>query len=67
MFTEMPLLSRYKAARDAGFQCVETGFPFGIAVGEIARARREAGVSQVLMNVFTGKLSTCTCTGVIMA
>lgn len=59
MFTELPFLSRYKAAKDAGFQCVETGFPYGIAVGEVSRARREAGISQVLVNVFTGKLSFC--------
>lgn len=54
MFTELPFLSRYKAAKDAGFQCVESGFPFGVSVDEVARARNEAGISQVLVNTFTG-------------
>lgn len=54
MFTELPFLSRYKAAKDAGFQCVESGFPFGIPVETVAAARREAGISQVLVNTFTG-------------
>lgn len=57
MFTELPFLARYKAAKDAGFRCVESGFPFGIAVEEVARARRESGIPQVLMNIFTGRWS----------
>lgn len=55
MFTELPLSARYKAAKEAGFQCVETGFPFGLSVQEISNARKEAGVVQVLLNAFTGK------------
>lgn len=55
MFTELPFLSRYKAAKDAGFQCVESGFPYGISVEQVVAAKNSADISQVLVNTFTGK------------
>lgn len=55
MFTEAPFLERYKLAKDAGFQCVETGFPFGFTKEQVAEAKKSAGIEQVLINVFTGK------------
>lgn len=54
MFTEVPFLERYKLAKDAGFKCVETGFPFGFTVEQVAEARKSADIEQVLINVFTG-------------
>lgn len=55
MFTEVPFLSRYKAAKEAGFQCVESGFPFGIPLEQVTTAKNDANISQVLVNTFTGE------------
>lgn len=54
MFTDLPFLSRYKAAKDAGFQCVESGFPYGISLEQVVAAKNAADMSQVLVNTFTG-------------
>ncbi|CAL7952232.1 unnamed protein product [Xylocopa violacea] len=58
MFTETPsIIERYKLAKEAGFKAVESGFPFGFSVKEVSEAKKNAGVEQILINVFTGDVS----------
>ncbi|XP_015114299.1 putative hydroxypyruvate isomerase isoform X1 [Diachasma alloeum] len=58
MFTECPsIVGRYQLAKDAGFQAVESGFPFGYSVQQVTQAKEAAQVDQVLINVFTGDVS----------
>lgn len=58
MFTECPsIISRYKLAKESGFQYVESGFPFGYSVEQVCQAKEAAGVDQVLINVFTGDVT----------
>ncbi|GAB3185482.1 hydroxypyruvate isomerase family protein [Nesterenkonia halophila] len=54
MFTEMPFLERFQAAADAGFAAVEYLFPYDHPAEEVAAARRDAGVEQVLFNAPAG-------------
>lgn len=54
MFTEQPLLERYRAAKDAGFKAVETGFPFGFTKQQVVDAKNQANIEQILINIFTG-------------
>lgn len=55
MFTEAPtIIERYKLAKDAGFKAVESGFPSGYSSKEVSEAKKNAGVEQILINVFTG-------------
>lgn len=55
MFLECPnLIGRYQLAKDAGFQAVETGFPFGYSIQQVREAKEAARVDQILINVFTG-------------
>lgn len=55
MFIEAPsIIDRYKLAKEAGFKAVESGFPFGFSIEDVARAKKNADVEQVLINVFTG-------------
>ncbi|XP_034237753.1 putative hydroxypyruvate isomerase [Thrips palmi] len=55
MFTESPnLLERYNLAKKAGFQAVEVGFPYIHTVEELVKAKEDAGLKQVLINVFVG-------------
>lgn len=62
MFTELPLLERPAAARDAGFEAVEFWWPFPTAVPEDAeadafvRAVRDAGVQLIGLNFFAGDM-----------
>jgi hydroxypyruvate isomerase len=62
MFTEVPLLERPAAARDAGFTAVEYWWPFPVAVpadaevDAFARAIRDAGVQLVALNFFAGDM-----------
>lgn len=57
MFTEVPnIIDRYQLAKQAGFKAVESGFPFGFSVQQVATAKKKANVDQVLLNVFTGTL-----------
>lgn len=57
MFTEdATILERYALAKDAGFKAVETGFPFGHTLEEVKKAKENAGVEQVLINIRTGNL-----------
>jgi hydroxypyruvate isomerase len=50
MFTEMPLLDRFAAARDAGFEGVEILFPYEEPAPKVAAAATAAGVEVVLIN-----------------
>lgn len=50
MFTELPMLQRFDAARRAGFDGVEILFPYDLAVKDLNRAAQAAGVEFVLMN-----------------
>jgi hydroxypyruvate isomerase len=62
MFTELPLLERPGAARDAGFEAVEFWWPFPVAVPKDAevdafvRAVRDAGVQLIGLNLFAGDM-----------
>jgi hydroxypyruvate isomerase len=62
LFTELPLLQRPAAAREAGFDAVEFWWPFPVAVPADAevdafvRAVRDAGVRLVGLNFFAGDL-----------
>jgi hydroxypyruvate isomerase len=62
LFTELPLLERPQAAKDAGFDAVEFWWPWPVAVpsdAEIARfagAVTDAGVALVGLNFFAGDM-----------
>ncbi|XP_020706690.1 putative hydroxypyruvate isomerase isoform X2 [Athalia rosae] len=58
MFGESPIITeRYLLAKQAGFKAVETGFPLGFSVQEVADARSKADVKQILINIFTGDVT----------
>ncbi|XP_058804100.1 putative hydroxypyruvate isomerase isoform X2 [Phymastichus coffea] len=58
MFQEVPsLIDRYQVAKDAGFKAVESGFPLGFSMQQVAQAKEAAGIEQILINVFTGDTS----------
>ena len=50
LFTEMPLIDRFAAAAEAGFEGVEVLFPYDTAAPELARACQVAGLEFVLIN-----------------
>jgi hydroxypyruvate isomerase len=50
MFNEVPLLDRFAAARDAGFEAVEILFPYEEPAASVAAAATSAGVEIVLIN-----------------
>lgn len=54
MFTEVPFLDRFQAARQAGFQAVEFLFPYDHPATEIAARLRDNGLQQVLFNLPPG-------------
>ena len=54
MFTEVPFLDRFAAARQAGFLAVEFQRPYAWPVDEVASAQHNAGLECVLMNVPSG-------------
>ncbi|MFO0693964.1 MAG: TIM barrel protein [Polyangiales bacterium] len=56
LFTEVPLVERFARARAAGFSRVEIQFPYEAPLEELARARRDADVACVLVNVPAGDL-----------
>ena len=63
LLTELPLLRRPQAARDAGFPAVESWWPFPAPVpddrevGAFVAAVRDAGVQLVALNTFGGDLA----------
>ncbi len=50
LFTELPMLQRFAAARRAGFEGVEILFPYDLAVKELTGAAQAAGLEFVLIN-----------------
>ncbi|MCQ0969851.1 TIM barrel protein [Paracoccus sp. TK19116] len=50
LFTEMPMLQRFSAAKRAGFDGVEILFPYDLTVKDISRAALTAGTDVVLIN-----------------
>jgi hydroxypyruvate isomerase len=51
MFTEVPLLERFMAAKKAGFKTVEIQFPYAESIEDLAKAKTESGVDVCLINV----------------
>ncbi|TAN49907.1 MAG: hydroxypyruvate isomerase [Methylococcaceae bacterium] len=56
LFTELPLLERFAAARCAGFAAVEIQFPYELPAADIAAALEQAQLELVLFNVPAGDL-----------
>lgn len=56
LFTELPLLQRIDAARQAGFDCIEIQFPYEVPLKDLQQAVAVAGVSVALINVPAGDL-----------
>lgn len=54
LFTEWPLLDRFSAARDAGFEAIEVQFPYEASPQALARAVQAAGVAVALVNAPVG-------------
>jgi hydroxypyruvate isomerase len=54
MFTELPLLERFSAARAAGFPAVEMQWPFEASADDLARANERAGLEAVVLMSFPG-------------
>ncbi|NML43572.1 hydroxypyruvate isomerase [Ramlibacter sp. G-1-2-2] len=54
LFTELPFLERFAAAREAGFTAVEYLFPYDFPKEELARQLRANGLKQVLHNLPAG-------------
>ena len=54
LFTELPFLARFAAARDAGFDAVEYLFPYEYAKEELAAQLRANRLKQVLHNLPAG-------------
>ncbi|MFC0201604.1 hydroxypyruvate isomerase family protein [Paracoccus rhizosphaerae] len=50
LFTELPMLERFAAAAEAGFQGAEILFPYDIAAHDLYRAALSAGLEIVLIN-----------------
>ncbi|AHM73563.1 2-oxo-tetronate isomerase [Yersinia hibernica] len=56
MFTEVPFLDRFKAAKDAGFRAVEFLFPYDYPAAQLAEKLQEQGLQQVLFNTSPGDI-----------
>lgn len=54
LFTELPFLERFAAAREAGFTAVEFLFPYDHAPARLAGLLKEHNLSQVLFNLPAG-------------
>ena len=54
LFTELPFMERFAAARAAGFEAVEYLFPYAWPKAELAAALRGNGLKQVLHNLPPG-------------
>lgn len=54
LFTEMPFLDRFEAAKKAGFDGVECLFPYEYPIDEVSDARMRSDITQVLFNVPPG-------------
>lgn len=58
MFTEWPLLDRFAAARDAGFEAVEVQFPYSETPDAIGKRIAATGLELVLINTPRGDAET---------
>ncbi|MDP2227373.1 MAG: TIM barrel protein [Moraxellaceae bacterium] len=56
LFTEVPLIERFAAARAAGFSAVEIQFPYELAIADILRELETHELRLVLINVPAGDL-----------
>ena len=54
LFTELPFMERFAAARTAGFEAVEYLFPYAFDKSELANALKANGLKQVLHNLPAG-------------
>ncbi len=54
MFRELPLLERFAAARDGGFQAVEIQVPYEFPAETLARAADDSGMPVILINAPMG-------------
>ena len=54
LFTELPFMERFQAARAAGFEAVEYLFPYAFDKHELAAALAANGLQQVLHNLPAG-------------
>ncbi|MBV8533954.1 MAG: TIM barrel protein, partial [Alphaproteobacteria bacterium] len=54
MFTELPLLERFAAAKAAGFPAVETQWPFAESAEDLVRAKEKNGLGFVLLSFPSG-------------
>jgi hydroxypyruvate isomerase len=54
LFTEVPFMDRFAAARGAGFTAVEYLFPYAYAKDELTAALKSNGLQQVLHNLPAG-------------
>lgn len=54
LFTELPFMERFAAARSAGFEAVECLFPYAYRKEELALALKTHGLQQVLHNLPAG-------------
>ncbi len=50
LFNELPLLDRFKAAADAGFDAVEVLFPYGHPAEDVANVLNTCGLPLILIN-----------------
>ncbi|WP_296423198.1 TIM barrel protein [Yoonia sp.] len=50
LFTEMPFLERFAAAKDAGFDAVEVLFPYDVNAQDIVHALSRCGLKMALIN-----------------
>ena len=50
LFTELPMLDRFAAAKAAGFDGVEILFPYDLVISDLIRAAQEAGLQFVMLN-----------------
>lgn len=50
LFTELPMLQRFEAARAAGFEGIEILFPYDLSASDLSRAAIRAGLDMVLIN-----------------
>lgn len=57
MFTQAPLLTRYRVAQSLGFKAVECQFPYDVGVDNIRSERETCGLEQVLINSYPGDLT----------
>lgn len=56
LFTEVPLIERFAAARAAGFDAIEIQFPYDLSIGEIHQELERHELELVLINVPAGDL-----------